>query len=139
MGKSLDTYDILPDEMRRYISAYGFHFSKRAFEYATKKMKRKNSSSGQMEKITPVTKDKVDEILAAHNVHLENDSLYDAAYVFNMNKTDCWGSSIEDEQHLAKSVKDVLDDPDGSDELPFRYWLQKMVALGKPVDWEMIF
>lgn len=134
--KSLDTYDILPEEMRAYLSQYGFHFSKKAFEMAVKIMKRKNPSTGQMERITPVTKEKVEEILTAHNIKLENDILYDAAYVYNMNKTDCWGSSIEDDLHLARSVKDVLDDPDGSDELPFRFWLQKMVALGKPVDWE---
>ena len=122
--------------MRRYISFYGFHFSKKAFEKAVKMMKKLNPSTGKMERITPVTKDKVDEILAAHNVKLENDTLYDAAYVYNMHKADCWGSSIEDELHLAKSVKDVLDDPDGSDELPFRFWLQKLVAMGTPVDWE---
>lgn len=122
--------------MRIYLSRHGFHFSKKAFEKAVKMMKKMNPSSGKMERITPVLKDKVDEILAAHNVKLENDTLYDSAYVYNMNKTDCWGSSLEDELHLARSVKDVLDDPDGSDELPFRYWLQKLVALGTPVDWE---
>ena len=113
-----------------------YNFVKKAFEMAVKKMKRKNPSTGQMEKITPVTKEKGEEILTAHNIKLENDILYDAAYVYNMGKADYWGSSIEDDVHLARYVKDVLDDPDGSDELPFRFWLQKMVALGKPVDWE---
>lgn len=138
MTKALDTYDILPEEMRRYISFYGFHFSKKAFEYAVKRMKRKNESTGKMDAITPVTKERVDELIKAHNIKIENDTLYDAAYLYNMVKADYWGSSIEDDKHALLYVKDTLDDPDGSDELPFRFWLQKMVALGKPVDWEML-
>lgn len=138
MSKSLDTYDILPEEMRIYLSAYGFHFSKKAFELAVKKMKRKNPSSGALEAINPVSKEKLEELIKAYNIKIENDNLYDAVYLYNMVKADYWGSSIEDDKHALLYVKDTLDDPDGSDELPFRFWLQKMVALGKPVDWEML-
>lgn len=134
--KSLDTYDVLPEEMRRYLSQYGFHFSKRAFEHAVRLMRRKNRSTGMMESVPAVSKEKLDELLAAHNIKIDSGSLYDAAYVYNMVKADYWGSSIEDERHALLYVKDTLDDPDGNDELPFRYWLQKMVAVGRPVDWE---
>lgn len=136
MGRALDTYDILPEAMRRYISFYGFHFSKKAFEYASSGMKRINQSTGKMEKITPMENEKVDELLRQHGVTLENDTLYDKAYVMHMGRCDYLYSSVIDEAHLARYVKDVLDDPDGCDELPFRYWLQKMVALGTPVDWD---
>lgn len=136
MKKSLDTYDILPEDMRIYISRHGFHFSKKAFEKAVKMMKKMNPATEKMERITPIPKERVDEILANNGIQLENDILYDAAYVFNMGHADYMGSSIEDDMHLARYVKDVLDDPDGSDELPFRFWLQKLVALGTPVDWE---
>lgn len=136
MKTPLDTYDVLPDGMRAYLRRYGFNFSKKAFEEAVRKMKRMNPSSGKMEKMTPVPKEKVAEILGIHGVELEHDTLYNAAYVYNMGMAGCLGSSIPDEAHLAKYVKDVLDDPDGSEELPFRYWLQKLVALGRPIEWE---
>lgn len=136
MNKSLDTYDTLPEKMRVYISNYGFNFNKKAFNEAVGMMKRMNQATRKMEKIVPVPKEKVSEILAMHGVVLEHDTLYNAAYVYNMGMADYYGSSIVDEAHLAKYVKDVLDDPDGSEELPFRFWLQKLVAIGKPVDWE---
>lgn len=135
MKTSLDTYDVLPDGMRAYIRHYGFNFSKKAFEEAMHAMKRKNPSSGRMEHITPVPKEKVAEILAAYGITLEHDTLYNAAYVYNMGMADYYGSSVPDENHLAMYVRDVLDDPDGSEELPFRFWLQKRVALGQPVEW----
>lgn len=136
MKTSLDTYDVLPEGMRAYIRHYGFNFNRKAFDEAVRTMKRMNPSNGKKEKITPVPKEKVTEILASHGVVLEHDTLYNAAYVYNMGMADCLGSSIPDEAHLAKHVKDVLDDPDGSEELPFRYWLQKRVALGQPIEWE---
>ena len=122
--------------MREYLSHYGFHFSKNAFDLAVSKMKKRNPTTGKMMKIEPLSKEKVNEILEKNGVKLENDYLYDAAYTMNMLKTDMYGSSLEDERHLALAVKDYIDDPDGSEEFPFRIWLQKMVAVGCPVDWE---
>lgn len=136
MRKSLDLYDILPEEMRKYIIFYGFHFNKKAFDKAMKMLKRRNPSSGRMERIQPISKEDVESFLSANGVELENDVMYDAAFVYNQEYTRSWGSALEDDRHLARRVKDVLDDPNGNDELPFRYWLQKLVALGTPVDWE---
>lgn len=136
MHKSLDIYDILPEDMRRYLSSYGFHFNKKAFEMATKMMKKKNAATGKMDPIQVVPKETVDSLMESMAIKVENNILYDAAYVFNMGKADHYGSAIEDDRHMARFVKDTLDDPDGSGELPFRYWLQKMVALGTPVNWE---
>jgi hypothetical protein len=38
---ALDSYDILPKEMRAYLRNYGYSFSKRACEYAVSKMNAK--------------------------------------------------------------------------------------------------
>ena len=46
------------------------------------------------------------------------------------------GSSIADEQHLAKFVKDYLDDKDGSDTRAFDEFYAKTIALGIPIMWE---
>lgn len=132
----LDIYDDMPPMMRKYISNYSWHFSKKAFECAIKQMKRKNPTTDKLEPIEPWTKEQVEEMLTKHGVKLENAVLYDAAYQANWCKADLYKSSVPDEAHVALFVKDTLDDADGSDELPFRYWVQKCVALGMPVEWE---
>ena len=45
------------------------------------------------------------------------------------------GSSIPDENHLAKYVNDVINDVDGYDGLPFNRWYADMVHKGIPIDW----
>lgn len=132
----LDIYDDMPSSMKRYISQYGFHFTKKAFECAVKQMKRKNPATGKEEPIEPWSKEQVEEMLVKYGVTLENAVMYDAAYQANWCKADLYKSSVPDDAHVALFVKDTLDDIDGSDELPFRYWLQKCVAMGMPVDFE---
>lgn len=132
----LDIYDDMPQGMRAYISNYGFHFNKKAFKCAVKSMKRKSPTSGKTEPIEIWDKEQVEELLAKNGVKLENDIMYDAAFVANMAKADYYKSSITDEQHLALFVKDYLDDPDASNETAFRRWLATMVGNGMPIEWE---
>lgn len=127
----LDIYDDMPEAMKRYIQHFGFHFNKKAFEYAVNSMKKKDGKV-----IDAWTKEQCDQMLQRYGVQLEHNTLYDAAYVMNMAKADYLRSSITDEAHIALYVKDVLDDPDGSDELPFRCWMQKCIAMGTPVEFE---
>jgi len=132
----LDLYDDMPPAMRAYISSYGFHFNKKACDVAVKAMKKKNPSSGKVESIEPWTKEQVETLLTKYGVQLENNIMYDATYQANWCKADLYKSSVPEEVHVALFVKDTLDDIDGSDELPFRYWLQKCIAKGEPIDWE---
>ena len=46
------------------------------------------------------------------------------------------GSSIEDELHLARYIKNVIDDPDGYDGMVFTHWYADMCKKGIPIDWE---
>ena len=133
---SLDIYDDMPEGMKRYLQNYGWHFNKKAFDLATESMRRKTAPDSKEEKIEPYTKEQVEALLATYGIKVEGGEMYDRAYVACMGKADYLKSSIPDEQHLAKYIKDVLDDVDGSDELPFRFWLQKCVAVGKPIDWD---
>lgn len=132
----LDIYEEMPRGMRAYLNNYGWHFNKRACEMAVKQMVRKNATTDKEEAIEPWSKDQVEEMLNKYGVKLKNCVLYDHVYVANMGKADYLKSSITDEAHLALYVKDTIDDVDGSDELPFRSWVQKMVAMGIPVEWE---
>jgi hypothetical protein len=131
----LDIYDDMPSAMRKYISNYGWHFNKKACEYAVKQMKRENNK-GDKVSIEPYTKDNVEDILTKYGVHLENDTLYDSVFVANMCKADYLGSSISDEMHLARYVKDTIDDVDASPETTFRRWVATCIGNGQPISWE---
>lgn len=133
---ALDIYDDMPMPMHKYISQFGFHFNKKACDYAVSRMKKKNPTTNKLEPIEPWTKEQVEELLTRYGVQLENCVMYDHVYVANITKADYYKSSITDEAHIALYIKDTLDDADGSDELPFRYWLQRCVAMGEPVEFE---
>lgn len=132
---SLDSVIQRPEAMTSYLAHYGWHFNKKAFEYAVSKMKKKDES-GKEKKIEPIRKEVVEELLKRCGVELENDVLYDAAYVANMCKADYLKSSVPDDTHMAKYIKDTIDDDDASDGEVMRCWWAKMVGRGVPVDWE---
>ncbi len=130
----LDIYDDMPTAMHKYISQNGFHFNKKACDYAVSRMKKKSSASNKLEPIEPWNKEQVEDMLTRNGVQIDNCVMYDHVYVANMAKADYYKSSMPDEAHVAVFIKDTLDDADGSDELPFRYWLQRCVAMGEPVE-----
>lgn len=133
---ALDVYDDMPYAMYKYISQNGFHFNKKACSYAVSRMKRKNPNSNKLEPIEPWHKDQVEDLLSRNGVTLTDSIMYDHVYVANMCKADYYKSSIPDEAHIALYIKDTLEDADGSDELPFRCWLQRCIAMGEPVEFE---
>lgn len=129
----MDSHSHLPSGMVEYLDNYGFHFSKKACDFAVSQMKGRDGN-----KFTPWEKEQVEDLLNRYGIKLENNKGYDHVYIANMAKSDFYKSSLPDEQHIAMYVKDYLDDPDGTDELPFRRWLASMVGLGIPVMWEDI-
>lgn len=133
---SLDTYDVLPQEMIDYLANYGRHFNKKLVKFAVSKMKRKDSSTGMLSKITPISKEEVDALLEAHNIKLKNNQLYDYVYVANMCKADFLKSSIPDDHHMALYIKDVIDDDDAYDGMVFNRWLADTRRVGIAIDWE---
>lgn len=74
--------------------------------------------------------------IVANGVTLKNDKGYDGVYVWCMATSDYLGSSITDEAHLAKFVKDYMDDSDGSPTRAFDEFYAKTMALGIPIVWE---
>lgn len=130
-------YSPEPSGKREYLMHYGHHFSKKAYLFAVKRLYKEDASGNEV-KVKPYTKDEIDELLAKCGVKLSNDEGYDAAYVASMAKADYFGSSIEDEQHLAKFVSDFLDDADGGKEKAFRHWYADMIEQGVPIIWEDI-
>lgn len=130
--ESLDNYDVYPEAMINYLRYNGRHFNRKLFEFATSLMK----TGKDKQPLKVITKKELDEILKVYGVKLENNTLYDYVYVANMCKADFLGSSVPDEGHLCKYVKDVIDDIDAYDGVVFNRWYADMCRSGIPIDWE---
>lgn len=127
----LDTYEKRETGMDRYLSQYGFNFSKKMYEWAVSMMRDRNGN-----KMQTVEKEPLMNMLKTNGVSVENDKGYNIPYVYVMAKADYMGSSISDEAHLARFVKDYCDDPDGSPTRAFDEFYAKTIALGIPIIWE---
>ena len=85
--------------------------------------------------IQPYSKQDVDKLLQTYGVVLKNKDGYDYVFAANMCKADYLGSSVPDERHLAKYVKDVVDDVDGYDGLVFNRWFADTAKKGIVISW----
>lgn len=117
--------------MEEYLEEYGFHFNRRLFDFAVGMMKDRNGN-----RLLAWDKEKTAEFLKNYGVQLKNNVGYDAAYVANMCRADFLGSSVPDDPHLVKFIKDYLDDIDGSPTRAFdEFWI-KTVAKNIPIFWD---
>ena len=128
---NLTDYDKKPEAMINYLRYYGPHFSKKLCEFAVSMMTKEND-----EPIKPFSKEEFKKMLDMAGVVLKHDQMYDGVYVLNMGVADYLGSSIVDDMHLAKYVKDVIDDPDGCDGLTFNRFYSDCCYKGIAIDWE---
>ena len=128
------TLDDKPEAMIIYMRNYGPHFNRKLYEFAISKMYK--TINGNPEPVVPLSKEDTDKILEGHGIKLKYNQLYDAAYVGSMCKADFFGSSISDEAHLAKYIKDVIDDDDAYDGIVFNRWYADMSYTGVAIDWE---
>lgn len=134
----LDIFDEKPKAMMRYIQNYGYHFSKKAAEYAIGKMKRLNPATGKLEPIEMAGKEAVDELMKKYGIQLQFNELYDYIVCFNMAMADFYKSSLPTEEAVCKFVKDYVDDPDQADGFIFNRWYADCCHGGVPIDWDEI-
>ena len=132
----LDVYDMKPEGMIAYLRYNGYHFNKKMCDWAVGQMRKVSKATGKEEAIEPLTKDRVEDMLAANNVKLESLVGYDHVYVANMAKADFWGSSIKDEQGMAQYIKDVVDDVDQKDGFVFNRFYADCCHNGLPIPWD---
>ncbi len=117
MATPLDLFDIdIPDGMRSYLRAYGYNFNKKACEFAVARMKRMNPATGKLEHVDYMDKDAVEDLMKKHGIVIEHN----------------------DDAHLAKMIKDIIDDADNPGGNLFRKWLADADALGFVIDWDEI-
>jgi len=133
--EGFDTYDEIPEDMLVYLRYNGRHFNRKLVEFAVSKMTTKDSNGTEIV-LEPITREQLETMMQQNRVHLNsNDNYYDAVFAANMCKADYLGSSIPDEEHLCKYVKDVIDDVDGYDGIVFNRWYADMCRKGIQIDW----
>ncbi len=122
---------MMPSGMDKYLSLYGWHFSKKMCDWAVKRMRDRNGNP-----IQPIDKEKLETMLKGCNVELSDTIGYDGVYVINMARSDFYGSSITDDTRLTRYVGDYLNDEDGYDGIAFTRFYADTIAKGIPIIWE---
>lgn len=128
----LDSRSAFPSGMEKYLEFHGWHFSKKMCDWACSKMYKR--SNGNKEFITPYSFQDLETLLKKYSISIEMS--YDAVYVANMCKADFFGSSISDDAHLAKYVKDVIEDPDAYNGMVFTRFYADCIGSGISIPWE---
>lgn len=131
MAGTMELYDELPSGMKNYLRNYGWHFSPKMVEWAASMMVDRKGMA-----IKPYKKEELKALLTTYGITVKDNLMYDALYVANMAKADFYGSSIEDEAHLALFVGDYINDKDGYDGQPFARFYADLSKQDIPVYWE---
>ena len=127
----MNDYD-RPTDKDIYIAENGWHFNKKACDYAVQYLKGKDGK-----RIKPLSKEEVDAMLAKYGLKLEKNRGWDYVYAANMAKSDMEGSPLSDEKSQAMYVKILIDAPDAADGEIMACWYVKMLFRREPVDWGM--
>lgn len=127
----LDSRSVYPTNMENYLEFNGWHFNKKMCQWACSRMYKKQGD--QKEYIQPYTKEDLEALCNNYGIRFELN--YDAVYIANMCKADFLGSSIFDEQHLVLYVKDVIEDPDAYDGMPFTRFYADCIGSGVSIEW----
>lgn len=127
----MNEYYNTPDKVS-YLGENGWHFNKKACDYAVRFLKDKDNKP-----IKPISKEEVDQMLQKYAIKLDKSVGWDYVYVANMAKSDMDTSPFSDEKAQAMYVKLVIDDADAADGEIMACWYTKMLFRRIPVDWGM--
>lgn len=117
--------------MAEYLSAYGWHFSKKMAEWAVGMMQDRNGS-----KVKLKDKEQLYNEFKQYSVPTDDFVGYDAVYVEAMARSDYFGSSLPDDAHVYKFVYDYLCDKDGYDGIALTRFYADCIGKGCPIYWE---
>lgn len=135
---NLTMYDKKPEGMKNYLRYNGPHFSKNLYEMAVKRMYKEDPETGKKERMKPLKKEDIDKMLEDNDITLNYNELWDYMYVASMGIADYYGEgkAIEDEEHLARYIKDTVDDVDAADGEIFECFIAKCARRGVVIDWD---
>ena len=125
--------DLVPEGFREYRRRHGCHFSRELCEFAVSRM---TGDDGRA--IKALSKQEVETALRESKVEVRHMEGYDHVFAANMCLADYLGESVPDMEHLARYVKDVLDDPDGYEGIVLCRWIADVVAKRVDVPWEEV-
>ncbi|UKK52142.1 hypothetical protein L6472_06060 [Prevotella sp. E13-17] len=128
-----DELDLVPEGYREYKRKHGRHFSEGLADFAVGRMKGEDGNE-----ITPMTKEDVDKLLLEFGVEVKHAKEHDTVFVANMGLADYLGESVPDLEHLAKYIKNVIDDPDGYEGIAFARWLMDVCVMRVEVPWDEV-
>lgn len=131
MGR-MDIYEDIPAGMRRYLTQYGWHFSKKLAEYATAAQRMKNADGSSHH----WTQEQVEEKLTQNGLVIEKAKGYDCMYVANMAYSDFYPKPLSTEAQILQYVKNYIDDPDGYDGIALTRYYADSIGKGTPFMWE---
>lgn len=117
--------------MTEYLSAYGWHFSKKMAEWAISMMRDRNDNA-----VKPLEKSTIEEKLRSYGIDCSKIVGHDVVYVEAMLRSNCYGSSYEDERHLMKGVGDFFNDKDGYEGQALTRFHADCIGKGMPIYWE---
>lgn len=132
----LDSYSKFPSGMEDYLESYGWHFSKNMYNWAISMLKKENPTTKRKDNLDAYTKEQIDEMIKKYGVTIQNHKGYDVYYLVNVMKAGTLKSSVDDEIHLIKAAKDVIDDINGYPESTFTRFYADCIAKGLPIMWE---
>lgn len=133
--ENLTAYETMPEALAIYLSHNGPHFNKACCEFAISQMYKTDEDGNELP-FKPYTKIEVKQLLLNDNIKVKYAQLEDVVYVANMCKADYLGGSVPTEQHLAKYIKETIDDPDACEGLMFNRWIADMKWLGIAIPWD---
>lgn len=123
--------DLVPEGYREYKRRHGSHFNRQLCEFAVGRMEGEDGKP-----VNAMERQEVERMLEEAKVKVEHMEGFDHVFVANMGLADYLGESVPDMEHLARYVKDVLDDPDGYEGIAFCRWVADCVAKKVEVPWE---
>lgn len=126
---------IIGEDEAIYQDKFKGHFSKKMAEWAISMMEKKDESSGEMKKITPVSLEIVEDVLHQNSVELPPECIYDALYLYNMAIAD-YEKTLPEKTDKANYVKETLCDPDGCPEMVLACFRAKCDVKNIPIYWE---
>ena len=126
---------LISEAEAQYQEKHKGHFSKKLAEWAISMMEKEDAATGELKKITPTTIEEMEDILKKYKVEIEEESIYDAWYLFNMAKADYPKTCKSDEQK-ATFVEETICDPDGCPESVLACFCAKMDLKNMPIHWE---
>jgi len=123
--------DLTPEAYREYKHRNGPHFNHALCDFAVSRM-----TDDDGKPIKALTRQEVEHLLKEAKIEVKHLEGYDHVFAANMCLADYLGESVPDMEHLAKYIKDVIDDPDGYTGIVFCRWLADCVAKHVEVPWE---